>query len=68
MAAMLAHNSVVLPDPGLDIRLNAVTPCARKWARLRRASRLFSPRMSASICTARVGLMPGTDMPAGLPL
>ena len=58
---MVAHSSVVLPEPGLDTRLSAVTPCDSKCARLCAATRLFAPRMSVSSLIARAWLMPGTE-------
>src|SRR3990167_980277 len=57
---MVAHSSVVLPEPGLDTRFSARTPWLRKCARFCCATRLFAPSTSCSIRIARDSLRPGT--------
>ena len=62
---MVLHNSVVLPDPGLDTRFNAKIPRLSKHLRFRAAYALFLARMSCSICTMRDWLRPGAWARAG---
>jgi len=59
--SIVAHSSVVLPEPGLETRLSASTPCwAKRW-RFSRAMRSFAPSTSCSMRSARSWLMPGTE-------
>ena len=60
-ARMVAHSSVVLPEPGLETRLSARTPWAWKCARLCCATWLLAPSTSCSMRMARDSLSPGTD-------
>ena len=61
---MVFTSNVVLPEPGLDSRLSVKMPCAASQARLRCAAASLRESTSRSICTIRVWLMPGAELPA----